>query len=66
MKVTAFCKALRTVTDVLTGHRHKQREDHVRCGKQMAVYKPRIEACKETNPVDTLILDFPTSRIVRK
>lgn len=40
------------------GHRHTQKEDHMKYSVRMAVYKPMREASGETNPADTLILDF--------
>ena len=41
------------------GHRQVQREDHVRNREERTtVYKPRREALKEINPVDTLFSDF--------
>ena len=36
------------------GHRQVQTEDNVK----MVIYKPRREASEETNPTNTLILDF--------
>lgn len=39
--------------------RHRWREDDMkRHREKMTIYKPRRNASKETNPINTLILDF--------
>ena len=38
--------------------RHAQREDHVKTQGADGHLKPRREASEETNPADTLTLDF--------
>lgn len=37
---------------------HMPREEHVKTQGEGAVYMPKREASEETNPADTLTLDF--------
>ena len=39
-------------------HKHTQRKDHERYREKAVIYKPKRRASEETNPTDTLILDF--------
>lgn len=38
----------------ILGHRHAQREDHVKTKGKHGIYKPRRDTSEEINPVDTL------------
>ena len=40
---------------------YTQRKDHVEQSKKAAVFEPRRGASEETNPANTLILDFQSS-----
>ena len=40
------------------GHRHAQRVEGVKTRDQTAMDKPRTEALEETDPADTVVLDF--------
>ena len=42
-----------------------QRKGQVRTKKKTAIFKPRKETSEETNPADTLILDFQSNFIAR-
>lgn len=45
------------------GHKHIQREDHVKTQEKIIIYKPRRDASKEAIPANTMISDFDPSEL---